>query len=57
MGTSGSLKVDTILMVGLLEEANKVLNFIVQNDFQSPIAKDLWEFDPNDSLNRDVKNY
>ena len=50
-------KGDPLKMIEMISEAHLILNFIVQEDFKSPVALDIWEFDPNDSLSRDVKNY
>lgn len=41
--------------IDLITEAQTILDFIVQEDFQSPIANDLWGYDPNENLSRTAK--
>jgi hypothetical protein len=39
----------------MLQDQLNFLNFIVQEDFPSPLAKDLWGFDPEENLSRSSK--
>jgi len=50
MKSSGSLHSEIVILSGLLEEANTIFDFIVQKDFESPLAKDLYGYDPEDRI-------